>query len=218
MLFPVVRSSSTLALFILIDMPTTTEDTGTGGDGGGGSDGMGGGSAGDGRGGGMGGDPHFSVILPTGQPLCFSVQGEHDFTFNLVSSPQLNINARFDQDARRSEVTWIGSLGVVVKTRKAVTKIRFESLTKSVYIGNRAAMLAKSVQSLVLNRGKLQISEVPLGTRNEGANPEVKVEILDIGISFGVRFMRNHIDMVWQKLGEKLVDSHGMLGMLTAPG
>lgn len=177
--------------------------------GGQGTDGM---NTGDGRGGGMGGDPHFSIILPTGQPLCFSVQGEHDFTFNLVSSPHLTINARFDQDARRSEVTWIGSLGVVVKTRKVMTKIRFESSTKSVYIDGKAAMSAKNVQSLIVNRGKLHISEVPLGTRDEGAVPDVKVEVVDIGISFGVRFMKSHIDMVWQELGGKLTDSHGMLG------
>lgn len=209
-----MRVLSLVIFDICTVMTTTTEDpdSGTGG-GGGGNQGMGGGSAGDGGGGGMGGDPHFSIVLPTGQPLCFSVQGEHDFTFNLVSSPRLNINARFDQDAHRSEVTWIGSLGVVVKTRKAVTKIRFETSTKSIYIGDKAAILAKSVQSLVLNRGKLHVSEVPLGTRDEGAVPEVKVEIVDIGISFGVRFMRSHIDMVWQKLGEKLTDSHGMLGM-----
>lgn len=193
-------------------------DSGTGGDGGGGGvPGTGGGGVTDGEGGGgggIGGDPHFSLILPTGQQLCFSVQGEHDFTFNLVSSPLLSINARFDQDARRPEVTWIGSLGVVVNTKKPVTKIRFESATKTIHIGDRAAISAKNIEKLVVKKGKLQVSENPLGIKDAHAAPEVQVEILDVGISFGVRFMKSHIDMVWQEMkGKQFNNSHGMLGM-----
>lgn len=204
-------------------MSTTEESdpgTGTGGNGGGGGPGTGGGDTGQGggdtgqRGGGMGGDPHFSIILPTGQQLCFSVQGEHDFTFNLISSPLLSINARFDQDAHRPEVTWIGSLGIVVKVAKTVTKIHFESATKSIHIGDRAAISAENIEKLVVRKGKLQVSENPLGIKGPHAVPEVQVEIPNAGISFGVRFMKSHIDMVWQKMqGDHLTNPHGMLGM-----
>ena len=184
--------------------PATTEGTG-------GNSGDNGGMGGDS--GGMGGDPHFSIILPTGQQLCFSVQGEHGFSFNLVTSPMLTINARFDQDARRSEVTWIGSLGMVFKKKQMTVKIRFDSSTKSIYIDDRAAILAKSIDKLVVKRGKIQLSEKPLGLKDPHAAPEVQVEVVDMGISFGVRFMKSHIDMLWQKMkGEHFTNSHGMLG------
>lgn len=125
----------------------------------------------------------------------------------------LIMNARFDQDARRPEVTWIGSLGMVFKKKKTTIKIRFESSTKSIYIDNRAAMSAKHIDKLVVRRGKIEVSERPLGMK--GDVPEVQMEVVDMGISFGVRFMKSHIDMLWQKMKEEHFtnSSHGMLGV-----
>ena len=167
-------------------------------------------------GGGIGGDPHFSLFLPTGQLLCFSMQGEHNFTFSLVSSHTLSINARFDQDAQRSEVTWIGALGVVVGARKNAIRIRFESSTKSVFIDNRIAVSAADVDTLVVKGGRLHISEASQEEKEEF--PEVGVELHDVGVHFTVRFTRGHIDVVWSKLGTALGASHGLLGELTSEG
>ena len=158
----------------------------------------------------MGGDPHFSLLLPTGQLLCFSVQGEHNFTFNLISNQFLNVNARFDQDAVRSEVTWIGSLGVVVKTKRKTTKIRFDALTKMIHIDNKATVLAEKTSKLTVTGGKLSLTENTQAV--EGKVPEVSVEVTDVGVSFTVRFMKTHLDMVWQKVGWKMEESHGIIG------
>ncbi len=161
----------------------------------------------------MGGDPHFSIILPNGKLLCFSVQGEHNFTFNLISNKVIHVNARFDQDARRSEVTWIGSLGVVVKTEKNKTKMRFESSTKTIHIDNKVTLSAGKIDRLVVNKGKLSISEATNDAEGDGLG--VRVEVLDAGISFSVKFMKNHIDMVWHKTGSKLTKSHGIIGKIS---
>ena len=63
----------------------------------------------------MGGDTHYSIMLPSGQLLCFSVHGEKNFPFNLISNNLLQMNAFFIEDTMRDEITWIGSLGVVVQ-------------------------------------------------------------------------------------------------------
>ncbi len=47
---------------------------------------------------GLGDDPHYSILLPSGQLLCYSVQGEHNFTFNLISNSLLQMNALFVPD------------------------------------------------------------------------------------------------------------------------
>ena len=53
----------------------------------------------------MGGDPHFSIMLPTKQQLCYSIQGESGFTFNLISNELMQMNALFVADSKREEVT-----------------------------------------------------------------------------------------------------------------
>lgn len=113
-------------------------------------------------------------------------------------------------------MTWIGSLGVVIKMgENNMTKIRFEASTKTIHIDNRVAASAKNVGMLVIKGGRLRVSEVE--RRRKGAIPEVDVEILDAGISFSVRFMRNHIDMLWHEVGKELAmaSSHGIIGITT---
>lgn len=161
----------------------------------------------------MGGDPHFSIILPTGQLLCFSVQGEHNFTFNLVSNSFVSINARFDQDSKRPEVTWIGSLGVVIETqnKKDPIKIRFESSTKSIYIDSKVALSAKEIKKLTVSEDKLVVSEA-YGSNRGRKYSEVDIEVVGSELKFSVRFMRSHLDMVWHKVGTQFANSHGILG------
>ena len=161
--------------------------------------------------GGLGGDPHFSIILPTGQLLCFSVQGEHNFTFNLMSNAILNINARFDQDSKRKEVTWIGSLGIVIKSSKRSTKIRFEASTKSVHLNDKVTLSAKNIDKVTVDGMKVKISEA--SKKKKQIFSDVDVELVQAGVRFTVRFTRGHLDMRWQKIGWQLLKSHGIVGM-----
>ena len=48
----------------------------------------------------LGDDPHFAVLLPSGVFLCYSVQGEHDKVFNLISNPD---NPFLISEAKREE-------------------------------------------------------------------------------------------------------------------
>ena len=166
--------------------------------------------------GGFGGDPHFSIKLTSGDFLCFSVQGEHGFVFNLISSPQLQMNALFIPDALREEVTWFGSIGMVIRNNafknSNSTKLRFIADQEMVYIGDGVKLHARSVEKLTFSRGKLTISERK-GGKQKSSRPEVQVKLEDLGIDFVVRFTKHHLDMVWNNIAKQPTDSHGIIGM-----
>ena len=164
---------------------------------------------------GMGGDPHYSILLPTGQLLCYSVHGEHDFVFNLISNKVLQMNALFVADARRKEVTWIGELGVVMKHRPRkrmnTTTLRFCAEKNMVCVGDKVKLQASGVERITFSQGKLSISKRSAG--GDVSKPAVLVEFPDIGLSFTVTFVRGkHLDMTWNKVARNMADSHGMIG------
>ena len=165
----------------------------------------------------MGGDPHYSIMLPSGQLLCFSVHGEKDFPFNLISNNLLQMNAFFIEDALREEITWIGSLGVVVQhahyKKSNTTKIRFEAKDQMIYINNGVSLHAKRVEKLTLSNGKLTVSEAV--RKDAEKKPEVDVDLVDAGLAFSVRFVKKrHLDMSWKKVAKQSNDSHGIIGMV----
>ena len=162
----------------------------------------------------FGDDPHFSIALPGGKLLCYTVQGEHRFSFNLISNEKIIMNSKFVPDARRSEVTWLGSMGIIVQDskykRSNSTKLRFEALEKKIYIGDKIVLVAKNVEKLTFSNGKLTISE-PRPT--DGFHyPSVLVDLQDVGISFTIKFTNQHLDMYWHSTGKKITDSHGLIG------
>ena len=165
----------------------------------------------------MGGDPHFSILLPTGQPLCFSIQGERGFTFNLISNDLLQLNALFVPDAVRGEVTWIGELGIVVKGAKYKvlndTKLQFVAEEKTIYLdNNRATLDAQRIGRVHLSKGKLTLVE----EKKERSTAVVDVVLEDVGLEFSVRFVKGtHLDMVWKKVMKDQPHSHGLIGQLS---
>ena len=66
-------------------------------------------------------DPHFYLPLGNGDHLCFSVQGEPNFAFNLINSKYIQLNAQFvlpseDESNTIANVsTFLGDLGIVIQ-------------------------------------------------------------------------------------------------------
>ena len=165
----------------------------------------------------MGDDPHFSVVLPSEKLLCFSVQGDHSLSYNLISNRMLHINAIFIPDSRREEVTWIGSLGIVVADSSAKrvneTSLLFEIKSQRVTINNKVKLIAKNIDKITISNGKLSISEAP---RFQGFRyPKVLVNLEDAGLRFTVMFKNEHLDMFWHSTGQQNEDSHGLIGELS---
>ena len=178
---------------------------------------------------GLGDDPHFAVLLPSGVFLCYSVQGEHDKVFNLISNPDVHINALFIPDAKREEVTWIGSLGVVTHPRHSGrgnrTYISFftdnSSITVTHLFGKgedkqwrTVSLKSTRVSSISLSNGEMWV------TRRTGSTkqPTVEVTLSDVKLNFTVKFVGSHLDMFWQEVGEQPELSHGLIGQFFREG
>ena len=162
----------------------------------------------------FGDDPHFSIALPGGKLLCYTVQGEHGFSFNLISNKRITMNSKFMPDAKRSEVTWLGSVGIIIQNSQYkgsnITKLRFEAAEKNIYIGDKVVLQAKNIEKLTFSNGRLMISEAP--TTTEFQYPSVMVDLQDVEISFTIQFTNQHLDMFWHSSGRKIPDSHGLIG------
>lgn len=127
------------------------------------------------------------------------------------------MNARFIPDPKREEVTWIGSLGIVVtsSTKMNATRIRFEAEDKMIYIGEKLSLHVKKIDRLTFTNGKLTISEALRDKKEKRFR--VHVELVDIGLSFRVDFVKGHLDMTWNKVGKQPANSHGIIGEWVGP-
>ena len=167
---------------------------------------------------GIGEDPHYSILLPTGQLLCFSVRGGKNLSYNLISNQLIVMNALFIPDSKREEITWIGSLGIVVKgmsyRQSNVTKLKFEALGKKVFVGNKVTLMAQRVGKLTFGGWRLLVAESGGQENLLKKRHEVQVDLLDVGLSFSVRFVKNHLDLTWKKVEKQPRDSHGLIGMV----
>lgn len=175
----------------------------------------------------IGDDPHFAVLLPNGRLLCYSVQGEQGHIFNLISNPVLHINALFVPDTKRAEVTWIGSLGIVLHPthgNKNVSLISFSIANSSVTITSclgrvvgqvmTLSFKANHVSSLLLSKGQLSIIQ----RVGHAHRPTINVNLADEKLSFSVKFLSTHLDMFWHNVGEQADLSHGLIGQFFRPG
>ena len=166
----------------------------------------------------MFGDPHFNIVLPNKQSLCFTLQGEHGFVFNLVSNRLLQMNALFVPDKERSEVTWLGSIGLVIKKnnfkKSNVTKMRFVADKRMIYIGDKTKLHAEDVEKITFSNGKLTLAEAANESPRRNSRHEVRIDLTDLGLSFMVWFVKgNHLDMNWNNVLEQPEQSHGIIGM-----
>ena len=125
------------------------------------------------------------------------------------------MNAMFLPDSRRSEVTWMGSIGITATNSSYkkfnATSLRFVAKENKVYIGDKVVLCVRNIEKLAFTNGKLTISEAP---PFEGFKyPEVFVDLHDVSLSFSIKFMSEHLDIFWHSTGVQTVDSHGLIGM-----
>ena len=123
------------------------------------------------------------------------------------------MNALFVPDSAREEVTWIGSLGVIVQNThfqgSNTTRLQFDAGVNLIHINNKVTLEAKNIDEITFRDGKLIISEGPIV---DGFHyPSVRVNLQDQGMMFTVNFTGEHLDMMWNKL-EGNERSHGLIG------
>ena len=102
---------------------------------------------------------------------------------------------------------------MVVRNKQAnsTTKLRFEAESKMIHIGDKVSLVARSVKKLTVVNGKLSVAESDPSTA-KSSHPQVQVDLKDVGIAFTVRFVKDHIDLVWNQVRKQPKDSHGIIG------
>ena len=169
---------------------------------------------------GIGLDPHFAVLLPSGHQLCFTVQGEQGFVFNLIQSPQLIVNALFVPDSVRNEVTWIGSLAVTFKNGFSKisnkTTLRFEAANRTIYINEENNVLVQNIGFIEFSDTHLEITG---DYKSQDSN--VHIHIKKIGLKFTVNYINQHLDILFHLIPSSdkgSCDYHGILGQFFCEG
>ena len=161
----------------------------------------------------MGGDPHFSVVLPDNEMLCYTVQGQPGSAFNLISNDKFYMNALYVPNSGQRNATWIGSLGFVIgndQQSSNSTKLIIDATSKSISVGNEINLDAKDIRKLHLKNGEVLTSMS--NTKKHKGSPCVSFILEDVGLQFTVRFTRKHLEMFWQSMRRLSKDSHGLIG------
>ena len=159
----------------------------------------------------VGSDPHFAIRLPGGGLLCYTFQGQHNTTFNLVSNDQLQMNALFVPDGTDFDNTWLGSIGISVLHDGKMTTLQFTAADQLVRIGERIQLNAKTIRGLTFRNGKLSLLQVP--SNHTRRYPRIDVEFIDSGLEFTIRLTKNsHLDLSWNNTRIPSKESGGVIG------
>ena len=167
----------------------------------------------------LGGDPHYSVLLPSNQLLCFTIQGEPGFIFNLIHNKWLTINAQYIQDKIREEVTWISRIGVNVTnslSKNHCTTLRFESVEKLIYINEKIKLEARNIANIILTRRGFNVTIASRAQRLSSNYFSVQVQLPDIDLRFSVDFMKDHLDILYYTIPVTMVTKSQTVSMETS--
>ena len=158
----------------------------------------------------MGSDPHFSVLLPSGSLLCYTVQGKRGSVFNLISNQHLEMNALFVPDPNPSDKvkTWLGQIGITVKGLERYIQLVFTAATSDITVNKKISIPSNIVEKLAFKSGRL----VMMRSRKT-RRPKVYIQYDDAGLHLSIVFVNDHhLDLVWHSTSSVTSKSGGLVG------
>ena len=167
----------------------------------------------------VGCDPHFFLPLANGDHMCFSVQGEPDFAFNLINDKYIKLNGQFvlpaeDESHTIANVsTFLGDLGLVITNRdtNGTTVIKVSALDHSVLAGNSLTIVKdKPVTVNVFGKVTINVDAQIQTTRLKDESAWLYINTDGFGIK--VRFYKKHLDMFLTKTNGLTKEAHGLIG------
>lgn len=171
-----------------------------------------------------GADPHFVCPLKNGQLLCFSVQGEPDFIFNLFSDVNIQVNAKFslphpdESRAIMNSSTFIQDVGLTFKginNKTTTTKIKLSALDHSVTVSDNIINVGNKPITITIIKGSAQIEISSETAVTESLDETAPIKIVcDVGFAVKVTFVKRHIDMVISDTTGLSKNAHGIQGMV----
>ena len=159
--------------------------------------------------------------LVNGDHLCFSVQGEPDFAFNLINNKRIQLNAQFVQpSADESNTianisTFLGDLGMVIQnedTGKPVV-IHVSAQDHSVLVDNSLTVVKDKPVFVDVFNNKVAIginsdSQITKLMKDETTWLHINIE----GFGIKITFYKKHLDMFLTKTNGLSNDTHGLIG------
>ena len=147
--------------------------------------------------------------------LCFNVQGEPDFIFNLISSKYINLNALFAKPAEEesrsidADSTFVSEVGLLVKSKyqNKPVKIKISAFDHSIdVLGSHTTLMDSSITVKVSENGNISVS-----TASKENDVMLYVET-EHGFAIKVRFLKKHLDMFITDNSGFTNNTHGLLG------
>ena len=169
----------------------------------------------------VGNDPHLYLPLVNGDHICFSVQGEPNFAFNLINNKYIQLNAQFvlpakDESNTIANVsTFLGDLGIFIRnkdTSKPVV-IHVSAQDHSIKINNTMTVVKDKPVFVDVSNSTIAIDINSNGQtaklmKDESAWLYINTE--QFGIK--VRFYKQHLGLFFTKTSGLSNDTHGLIG------
>ena len=172
----------------------------------------------------MGNDPHFFLPLANGDHMCFSIQGEPDFAFNLIDDKYIQLNGQFVLPAEEEShtisnvTTFMGSLGLLVTSPETgdTVVVKISATDHSVLVGNSLTIVKDKPVTVDVSKSvsiNVDVNKQASTLKDESAWLYVNT---NAGFGMKVRFYKKHLDLFLTKISGLTKMAHGLIGMLSA--
>ena len=167
----------------------------------------------------MGCDPHFFLPLANGDHVCFSIQGQPDFAFNLIRDKYINLNGQFVLPAEEEShtisnvSTFLGDLGLVITNQNtnSTAVIKVSAVDHSVLVGNSLTVVKdKPVTVSVFEEVTTTVDTKAQTSRLKDESAWLYINADGFGVK--VRFYKKHLDMFLTKTDGLTKRVHGLIG------
>jgi len=167
----------------------------------------------------IGGDPHFFIPLANGDHMCFSIQGEPNFAFNLIKDKYIQLNAQFVLPAEEEShtisnvSTFLGDLGLAIRNQETgdVRVIKVSASDHSVLVDHSLTVVED--KPVIVDVFKAITIKVGAHVQtNRLMDESAWLHINTDGFGIKVRFYKKHLDMFLTKTDGLTKDAHGLIG------
>ena len=151
--------------------------------------------------------------------MCFSVQGEPDFAFNLIRDQHIQLNGQFVLPAEEEShtignvSTFLGDLGLTIKDQETgnVTVIKVSAPDHSVLVGHSLTVIKdRPVNVDVFKTVTIKVDPHVQTAKLKDESAWLSINTNGFGIK--VRFYKKHLDMFLTKTNGLTKDAHGLIG------
>ena len=154
--------------------------------------------------------------------MCFSIQGQPNFAFSLISDKYIRLNGQFILPAPEEShtianvSTFLGDLGLVIKNPVSdnVTTIKVSAQDHSVTVGDSVTII-KDRPVMVEVLDKVQVTVDAKEEANVLKDASTWLYINTEGFGIKVKFYKKHLNMFMTKTSGLTKEANGIIGNFT---